>query len=162
MEQPHPDAVLNQIRLARVGGTAVKIMVVEDDELVALSVETFLRHHGHEVSGPYASSEEVFRAVRNGRPDCVLMDINLRGAASGLDCAQVLFKRFRIPVVFLSSDPDKARQGDRVALAYIAKPVSGRGLLASIQAVRAMIEGRPLRYVPPEMTVFRAAGCEPS
>lgn len=129
-------------------------MIVEDNDLVAKSIEAFLQYYGHQVIGPFASSEEVFEAVQREKPDYVLMDINLHGTPDGLDCARVLFKRHNIPVVFLSSDSERARQGHGVALGHIAKPVSGHGLLASLKAVEDMVHGKPPAHVPAGMTVF--------
>lgn len=133
----------------------MKIMIVEDDAAAALSFETALRFQGHEIVGPFACPADVFKAVQSGTPDLVLMDIDLRGTASGLDCARVLFKRYGIPVVFISGDADKAQLGRDVALGYMPKPMSEDGMLTGIHAIEELIQGRTPRHVPAGLEVFQ-------
>ena len=136
----------------------VKVMVVEDNDIVAQAIEAFLLINRHQVMGPYSTSADVFRAVQHERPDLVLMDIDLHGRSSGLDCARVLFKRYNIPVVFLSSDVTAARTGELVAVGALAKPVTGDTLLASLHAVEQIVEGKMPRHVPPAFTLYQQPG----
>lgn len=135
----------------------MKIMLVEDDALVGQAMEAFLLLHGHEVVGPFASAAEVFLAVQHGAPDLVLMDVDLGNGRNGLDCARVLFKRYGIPVVFLSAHPDRAREGEGSALGYMTKPVAPEALLRGLKAAEEMARGRPSRPAPPGFTPFRRA-----
>lgn len=133
----------------------MKIMIVEDDAVAALSCETILRFHGHETVGPFSCPADVFRAMQGGKPDLVLMDINLKGPSSGLDCARVLFKRYGIPVVLISGDAEKARLGRDVALGFLAKPMSETMMLSGMHAIEELIQGRAPRHVPAGLEVFQ-------
>lgn len=131
----------------------MRIMIVEDDTVAALAFEMTLRFHGHEVIGPFASSGEVFKAMQAGPPDLVLMNIDLQGRSSGLDCARVLFKRYGIPVVFISGDPEKAEQGRDVALGYL-RPTSEGSMITGIEAIEALMKGRMPKRIPAGLEVF--------
>ncbi|MCW2237928.1 response regulator [Azospirillum canadense] len=132
----------------------MKVMIVEDDALAALSVETVLRFCGHQVVGPFASTAEVMRADHGGRIDLVLMDINLEGQSSGLDCARVLHKRYGLPVVFISSDGERARSGRDVALGSMTKPISETTMMTGIKAIEQMLRGKTPAHLPAGLEVF--------
>ncbi|WP_448203770.1 response regulator [Azospirillum sp. sgz302134] len=132
----------------------MKIMIVEDDAIAALSVETVLRFCGHQVIGPFASTAEVVRADYGGDADLVLMDINLEGHSSGLDCARVLHKRYGKPVVFISGDKERARSGRDVALGSMAKPISESTMMAGIRAIEALLHGKKPAHLPAGLEVF--------
>ncbi|HYH20785.1 MAG TPA: response regulator [Azospirillum sp.] len=133
----------------------MQIMIVEDDAVAALSFETILRFHGHEIVGPFSCPSDVFKALQGGTPDLVLMNIDLKGNASGLDCARVLFKRYGIPVVFISGDAGKAQLGRDVALGYMPKPMSENVMLTGIHAIEELIQGRMPKHIPPGLEVFQ-------
>lgn len=132
----------------------MKIMIVEDDAVSALSVETILRFCGHEIIGPYTSTAAVVRAAQGRAADLVLMDISLEGQTSGLDCARVLHKRYGLPVIFLTGDVERARLGQDVALGSLAKPISEATMIAAIHAVEEMLRGTMPARLPPGLEVF--------
>jgi CheY-like chemotaxis protein len=86
---------------------ARKILVVEDEALVALGVSSLLEDMGHEVCGVAASVEEALALSRAHWPDLVLMDVNLQEGGSGIDAAHQL-RAFEQPplVLFLTSYVD--------------------------------------------------------
>lgn len=132
----------------------MKVMIVEDDALAALSVETALRFCGHQVVGPFASTAEVVRADHGGDVDLVLMDINLEGHSSGLECARVLHKRYGLPVVFISGDGERARSGRDVALGSMTKPISESTIMTGIKAIEQMLCGERPAHLPAGFEVF--------
>lgn len=131
----------------------MKIMIVEDDAIAALSVETVLRFCGHQVIGPFASEAEVVRADHGGDADLVLMDINLEDS-SGLDCARVLHERYGVPVVFISSDGEQARSGRDVALGSMTKPFSENTMMTGMRAIEQMLHGKKPAHIPSGLEVF--------
>ena len=133
----------------------MQIMIVEDDAAAALSLETILRLYGHEIVGPFSSPADVFKAIQSGTPDLVLMNVDLKGNASGLDCARVLFKRYGVPVVFISGDADKAQLGRDVALGYMPRPMSDNTMLSGIHAIEELMQGRTPKHIPAGLEVFR-------
>lgn len=132
----------------------MRVLLIEDDAVVALSLENTLRQHGHEVIGPYATSAGALHAVQSQKPDLVLIDTQLEGQLSGLDCARVLFKRYGIPVIFVTGDLDGARQRRDVALGSIAKPFSAPTLIACMHAAERLLRGERPRHVPQCFELF--------
>ncbi|HQY92544.1 response regulator [Caldilinea sp.] len=85
-----------------------KILLVEDEAIVALDIKTRLLHLGHEVVGVTSSGEDAIKAVEATRPDLVLMDIRLRGKLDGIEAAQQLRARFDVAVIYLTAYGDDA------------------------------------------------------
>ncbi len=112
-----------------------RILIVEDEELVALGIRLFLQGVGFEVLPLLSSGEETVERFEELSPDLVLMDIRLEGAMTGIEAAGILRERYRVPVVFLTaySDSDTMR-GARLtsSYGYILKPFDEQTLAAMI------------------------------
>lgn len=85
-----------------------KILIVEDEALIALNIERQLGSLGHEVCGVVASGEEALDQAATLKPDLVLMDIHLAGAMEGIEAAALIRERFAIPSVYLTAHTDEA------------------------------------------------------
>ena len=112
------------------------ILIVEDESIIAAVIKSSLLHFGYEVMGPAASGEEALALAGQSRPDLVLMDIHLEGAMDGIDAAQEMRVRFRVPVVFLSAyaeDPTLLRAKLVEPYGYILKPFENRNLRITIE-----------------------------
>jgi two-component system, LuxR family, sensor kinase FixL len=83
-----------------------KILVVEDEQIVALDIVNTLAGLGYEVLGPVDKGEEALKLVENERPDLILLDVKLKGRMDGIETAEEIRKRKRIPFVFLSTFSD--------------------------------------------------------
>jgi serine phosphatase RsbU (regulator of sigma subunit)/CheY-like chemotaxis protein len=113
-----------------------RILVVEDEELVALAIKTFLERIGYEVPLVTASGEEAIERFPALKPDLVLMDIRLHGKVSGIEAAGFIKDSFQVPVIYLTaySDPEtleRAKMTDPYG--YILKPFDERSLQATVQ-----------------------------
>lgn len=82
-----------------------RILVVEDEQIVAEDLRIKLRHMGHEVVGVAASGEDAIRMADDSRPQLVLMDIQLQGWMEGTEAAQRIQRATGAPVVFLTAFP---------------------------------------------------------
>ena len=115
---------------------APRIMVVEDEYLVAHDVELSLEHLGYNVSAVVDSGEEALDRAERERPDLVLMDIVLAGMLDGIDTATLIRARHDVPVVFLTAYADK-NMIDRAKQAqpygYLVKPFDSRELGSTIE-----------------------------
>jgi PAS domain S-box-containing protein len=113
-----------------------KIMVVEDDGLVAAHLERALQQMGYEVAAVLAAGEEAVDQAGELRPDLILMDIKLRDKMTGVEAAALLHNRWDIPVVYLTAYADEAiLQQAKVTepYGYLAKPVRDKELHATIE-----------------------------
>lgn len=112
----------------------VRILVVEDDYLVALTICDLLSGAGYEVLGPAVSGEEAIGVALEALPDLVLMDIRLAGDMDGVDAALEL-ARSGIRSLFVSahSDPLTRSRGDAASpYGWVEKPFTDTQLLNAV------------------------------
>jgi CheY-like chemotaxis protein len=113
-----------------------KILIVEDETLVAQDIGQQLRELNYDPVAETRMGEEAIRLTEQLRPDLVLMDIQLAGEMDGITAAQIVRERFSIPVVFLT-----ALAGDSIInqakvtepFGYIIKPFDERELQTVIE-----------------------------
>lgn len=113
-----------------------RILVVEDESIVALDLKSSLEHLGYEVIGTASTGEEAVRIAEREMPELVLMDIRLRGEMDGTAAADAIHRRFGIPVVYLTAYSDEATlQRAQVSepFGYLLKPFAERELQVAIQ-----------------------------
>lgn len=121
-----------------------RILVVEDNYFVALSVETALLDAGYEVIGVVDSGEEALQSVADAAPDLVLMDIRLAGELDGIDTA-VALHGMNIASLFASAHCDDAIRARAAAAdprGWLVKPFTDAQMLAAVrQALDASQKG---------------------
>lgn len=114
---------------------AKRILVVEDEWLVAHESESALEDAGYVVVGVAASADEAVTMADIHRPDLVLMDIRLQGDGDGIDAAIEINRRLRIRSVFVTANvdaPTRERAQAAEPVAWIAKPYSTQQLLNDV------------------------------
>ena len=84
----------------------VKILIVEDDDVLARIITWRLTNLGYNVCGRAASGTEAMELVVREQPDLILMDINIKGDIDGIETAARIKKEFRLPIVYLTSHSD--------------------------------------------------------
>ncbi len=115
---------------------ATKILVVEDENIVAKDIQNTLKALGYTVTAVVASGEEAIQKAGETQPDLVLMDIMLKGYQDGVEAARQIFARFNIPVVYLTAYTDETTlQRAKVTepYGYILKPFEERELHIAIE-----------------------------
>jgi len=113
-----------------------RILVVEDEGLVARDLESMVRNLGYRVVGICSTGEEAIRLISSRRPDLIIMDIVLQGKMDGIKAADEIRRLFHLPVVFLTAHTDEATfQRAKVTnpLAFIHKPIEQKELLTVIE-----------------------------
>lgn len=106
---------------------AMKLLVVEDECIVALDLISTLRQMGYSVVGHAISGEEALEETARSQPNLVLMDIRLKGHMDGIDAAERIRDRLGIPVIFLtaSSDNHTLQRAQATGMAgFLHKPFS--------------------------------------
>lgn len=136
----------------RHGGRAVRrILIVEDEPLVAFDNEHTLGDAGFEVVASVDTAVEAELVLAAGGIDLVASDVRLSGSGSGLDVARAA-RALGVPVLFITGNcPDEARD---LAVGCLAKPYSQRDLLAAIMAVAQSIGGAKPNRLPRGLTLF--------
>ena len=120
-----------------------KILVVEDQTIVALNIKNRLKNLGYAVPGTAVSGEGAIREAELTNADLVLMDIVLKGDMDGIEAARIIKSRFGIPVIYLTACMDfetleRAKLTDPEG--YISKPFKEEDLYKNIEA--ALIKSR--------------------
>jgi CheY-like chemotaxis protein len=113
-----------------------KILVVEDEAIVAMDIAGTLRKLGHEVTGTVPSGSQAIAAVQQQRPDVILMDIGLKGGMDGIQTAEQIRLHNRIPVIFLTAFVDEKtldRAKETVPSGYLTKPFEENDLRIAIE-----------------------------
>jgi len=116
------------------------VLVVEDEGLVALEIETFLAGAGHGVVGVAADRAGALALARTERPDLALVDIRLANGESGLNLAADL-TALGVPVLLVTGNCPQ-ELGRAVALGCLHKPFDERQLLASVAVAARLVQGR--------------------
>ena len=112
------------------------ILIVEDEQLIAVDVQEKLHRLGYPVPAIAQSGAEALRCARSTPFDLVLMDIRLRGGMDGIATAQALKTEFETPVVFMTAHADQEtinRAKLTEPLGYVVKPVSDDDLRSTVQ-----------------------------
>lgn len=113
-----------------------KILIVEDEPVIAENIAMYLDNSDFEVSGIVYDSDEAFVHLKTMLPDAVILDINLESEKDGVDIAAVINESYQIPFLFLTSYADKGTLNRAKAVkpsGYIVKPFNERTLLASLE-----------------------------
>ncbi len=118
------------------GVTPARILVVEDERIVARDLAGALTELGYAVPATVATGEDAIERVRDLRPDVVLMDIRLPGALDGIQAATSIREEHDIPVIYLtahSDDETLSRAMQTEPLGYLVKPFSAPQLRCAIE-----------------------------
>jgi uncharacterized protein len=122
-----------------------RILVAEDEELVALAIKKCLEGLGYEVPAVVASGEEAVEKSAALEADLVLMDIHLKGKMSGIDAAARIKDSTGVPVVYLTaySDPDTLDKAKLTEpFGYLLKPFEERSLDATVKMALSHSRGQ--------------------
>ncbi len=113
-----------------------KILIVEDEPVIAENVSMYLDNNDFEVSAIAYDSEDALSELKNNTPDAVILDINLESEKDGIDIATYINQHYKIPFLFLTSYSDRNTLERAKAVqpsGYIVKPFNDRTLLATLQ-----------------------------
>lgn len=115
----------------------IKILVVEDEFLIAMLLSKALMVAGYDICGPVATAQEAIEAANKNKPNLVLMDIRLAGPTDGIEAAEEIISSCQIPVIFITgynNDEISGRARKLNPLACLTKPVTVKDLKPIIQS----------------------------
>ncbi len=115
---------------------APKIVIVEDEGLIAADLESRLTKAGYSVQGTVDSAQGALKAIEESLPDLVLMDIRLKGEEDGIQVADLVRQKLDIPVVYLTAyeDNETLQRASRTqAYGYVKKPIATASLKGAIE-----------------------------
>jgi DNA-binding response OmpR family regulator len=113
-----------------------RVLIVEDDQIIAADLRLKVQRIGHEVIGIAISGEEAIGLAERCKPDLVLMDIQLDTAMDGLEVARIIQERTGASIIFVTAFPSAAVRGESVRMSeeeiYLGKPFSRVQLEAAV------------------------------
>jgi len=115
---------------------SLRILIVEDEPIIAADIESSLLLHDYEIAGIAYSSNQALDMLVNRYPDLVLLDIALKGDKDGIQIAEIIREKFQIPFIYLTSFSDRLtleRAKPTMPYGYIVKPFKDKDLLTTIE-----------------------------
>ncbi|MBL7871686.1 MAG: response regulator [Cyclobacteriaceae bacterium] len=137
----------------------VKILIVEDEMIIAAKISMQLTNLGYHVTGIVPRGDEVIAHVQENKPDILLLDINLKGSVDGIEIAAQLQKLTEIPIIYLTANADEAtfnRAKETKPNAFISKPYKQLDLQRAIELTISRMgeKGEQLATETPEEPAF--------
>ena len=131
-----------------------RILIVEDEPLVAFDNEHLLRECGYEVVATVDTLADAVRVLGEEEVDLVLSDIKLNGDGDGMDVARAAGAR-QVPVLFVTANcPIEART---LGIGCLAKPYTDKVLKGALEAVDRKVQGKRTRRLPAGLSLYEEA-----
>ena len=131
--------------------TTNRVLIVEDDLIIALDLEDMITSHGFDVAGLASSLEHALKLAPFS--DIAFVDVNLSDGASGPAIGRILAEDFRMTVVFMTGNAEAVADGVSGTLGVVSKPVSPRTVEEILNYVAAR-RGNTVAVVPAMLKVF--------
>ena len=113
--------------------TRADVLIIEDEPIIAMDIETIVRDLGHTVTGVAVTRDEAVAQAMARRPGLVLADIQLADDSSGIDAVKDILSEFQVPVIFITAFPERLLSGERPEPTFlISKPFQRATVRASI------------------------------
>ena len=113
--------------------TRAEVLIIEDDPIIAMDIETIVRDLGHSVTGVAVTRDEAVSQALARRPGLVLADIQLADDSSGIDAVKDILQEFQVPVIFITAFPERLLTGERPEPTFlITKPFQRSTVKAAI------------------------------
>jgi CheY-like chemotaxis protein len=132
-------ALLDEAKADLRSQRATRILIIEDEPIIALDIATTVERSGHTVVGFASTHKEAVALAREHQPELVLADIQLADDSSGLDAVREILDDADVPVIFITAFPERLLTGERPEPTFlITKPFDSDTLHISISQALAM------------------------
>lgn len=116
--------------------TRARILIIEDEPIIAMDIEMIVRDLGHDVVAVATTHAEAVAEAQKHQPGLVLADIQLADNSSGIEAVQEILQDVKLPVIFITAFPERLLTGDRPEPAFLlTKPYQPATLRAAISQV---------------------------
>jgi CheY-like chemotaxis protein/DNA-directed RNA polymerase specialized sigma24 family protein len=113
--------------------TRSSVLIIEDEPMIAMDLETIVRDLGHDVAGIAVTADEAVALAKSTKPGLVLADIQLADNSSGIDAVRDILGEFPVPVIFITAFPERLLTGERPEPTFlITKPFQRPTVKAAI------------------------------
>jgi len=114
---------------------SLKVLIVEDESVIALDLKKILGRLGYDVVGSTAKYDTALDMLFNRQPDLVLLDINIKGTKSGIDIAELINEKYKIPFVYITSYSDETTLNQAKLtrpFGYLLKPFTEENIKSTL------------------------------
>jgi two-component system, response regulator PdtaR len=125
------------------GGKPARLLIAEDEHLVAIEIENTLADAGFQVVGVAGTAEEAIKLALSEKPDLAVMDIRLAGARDGVDAALELFNLTGMRCIFATAHHDagtRLRAQPARPLAWLSKPYEPAALVEAVRGALLVLD----------------------
>jgi DNA-binding response OmpR family regulator len=134
--------------------TIRRILIVEDEPLVAFDTEHFLNEAGYEVVGTVDTLADATRFIQEEEIDLILSDIKLSGEGDGTDVARAAAAR-NVPLLFVTGNCPVDAQS--LGMGCLAKPYSEKTLKSALEALDETLQGHKVKRLPAGLSLYERA-----
>ncbi len=131
-----------------------RILIIEDEALVAMELRFVLEDLGHEVIATVADAKTAREVAAENEVDLALVDIHLSDGPTGIDLGRDLGQGMGVTVVFMTANPGMVRGGVAGTIGVLSKPTDERAVQTAVDYALGRRAGRPVEYAPPELHLF--------
>lgn len=131
-----------------------RILIIEDEALVAMELRFVLEDLGHEVVATVADAASAREIVRETDVDLALVDIHLSDGPTGVALGRELGQELGVTVLFMTANPGMVRQGVAGTIGVLSKPTDERAVQTAVDYALRRRQGQPVQYAPPELQLF--------
>ncbi len=123
----------------------IKVLIVEDETIIAARISLELNDLGYEVTGIVTRAEQALAHCEHSPPDIALLDVSLKGKMDGIELAFILNEKSNIPIVFLTANSDEAtfnRAKKALPAAFLTKPYKKIDLQRTLELVASRLSAK--------------------
>ena len=131
-----------------------RILIIEDEALVAMELRFVLEDLGHEVIGTAADARTARNLVRETEVDLALVDIHLSDGPTGVELGRELAQQMGVTVLFMTANPGMVRQGVAGTIGVLSKPADERAVQKAVDYALRRRVGEPVDQAPVELQLF--------
>ncbi len=131
-----------------------RILIIEDEALVAMELRFVLEDLGHEVAGIAGDARTARNLIRETEVDLALVDIHLSDGPTGIDLGRELGQSHGVTVLFMTANPGMVRDGVAGTIGVLSKPTDEHAVQTAVDYALRRRAGRPVQYAPPQLQLF--------
>lgn len=132
-----------------------RILIIEDEALVAMELRFVLEDLGHEVVGTAADAKAAHALAAETKIDLALVDIHLSDGATGIELGRQLGQEMGITVLFMTANPGMVRNGVAGTIGVLTKPTDERAVQKAVDYALRRRDGKAAaNLAPPELQLF--------
>lgn len=131
-----------------------RILIIEDEALVAMELRYVLEDLGHRVVDTVADAKSARDVVRENDIDLALVDIHLSDGPTGVALGRELGQEMGVTVLFMTANPGMVRNGVAGTIGVLSKPTDERAVQTAVDYALRRRQGEPVMYAPPELQLF--------